>query len=108
MPINEMYKRLKLLKLSDIYRYYLLRFIHYAMYDNTSLFLKHFAPLLPCHSYSTRHKRINLPCVRLEIEKNSVIFQCCKLLNDLPCNLLEPQSDRSLKIEFKNMCISNY
>ena len=108
MSTNEMYKRLNILKLNDIYKYYLLRFIHYAMYNNLSLFLTHFAPLLPSHSYNTRQKRINLPNVRLEIEKNSVVFQCCKLLNDMPCNLLEPQSNRSLKLKFKNMCISHY
>ena len=108
MSTNEMYKRLNLLKFDDIYKFYLLKFLHFAFYKNSSIFLRFFAPLFPQHFYNTRQRRINLPSIRLEIERNSVIFRCCSLLNNLPENLVEPQSDGALRAKYKKLCIMNY
>ena len=76
--------------------------------DNPIFFNEYYAPLLPSHSYSTRRVRMNLPSVRLEIEKQSTLFQTCKLLNELPPELLEPQSKGTLKSKFKSMVIAQY
>ena len=105
---NEMFKELNMLKLDDAYKLTLLKFLHYAFYKNSSLFLKFYSPLLPNHNYNTRLNRINLPNVRLEIERNSVIFQSCKLLNMLPESLIKPQHNTTLKSKFKRICIERY
>ena len=105
---NEMFKELNMLKLDDAYKLTLLKFLHYAFYKNSSLFLKYYSPLLPNHNYNTRLNRINLPNVRLEIERNSVIFQSCKLLNMLPESLIKPQHNTTLKSKFKRICIEGY
>ena len=108
VPVNDMYKTLALLKFDDIYKYHILKFLHFVLYKNAELFEKYYMPLLPTHSYSTRVKRINLPAVRLEVEKRFVIFQSCKLLNELPDDLLEPQTDYSLKVRYKRLILSGY
>ena len=105
---SEMYKTLKFLKFEDVYRYFLLKFIHDVFYRQTEFFNEYFAPLLPSHSYGTRGVRINLPSVRLEIGKQSTLFQTCKLVNELPTELLEPQADGTLKKKYKSMVISQY
>ena len=99
---NEMYKSNKLMQFQEIYEYFLLRFIHFSFYQKIDIFNKFYLPLLPTHNYSTRNKRINLPNVRLELEKQSVLFQSCSLLNKLPEELLVPQSKTSLKRKFKS------
>ena len=108
MPTSEMYKTLNLLKFNDVYKYFLLRFIHDIFYKKADFFNEYYAPLLPSHSYGTRRIKINLPPVRLEIEKQSTIFQTCKLLNEIPAELLEPQTKEILKKKFKIMAISQY
>ena len=108
MHVNDMYKSLNLLKFDDIYKYFILKFLHHVFYKNVDLFNKYYKHLLPAHTYETRNTKINLPIVRLEIEKHFTIFQSCKLLNDLPNYLLEPQSDFSLKIKFRRFIISKY
>ena len=108
MPTSEMYKTLNLLKFDDVYKYFLLKFIHDVFYRQSDFFNEYYAPLLPSHSYSTRRVRMNLPSVRLEIEKQSTLFQTCKLLNELPPELLEPQSKGTLKSKFKCMVIAQY
>ena len=108
VSVNAMYKSLNLLQFDDIYRYLLIRFLHLVLYKNTELFNEYFAPLLPSHSYNTRNIRINLPVVRLEVERHFTLFQSCKLLNELPDELLEPQSDNSLKVKYKRFALSQY
>ena len=103
-----MYKTLKFLKFEDVYKYFLLKFIHDIFYRQTEFFNEYFAPLLPSHSYGTRGVRINLPSVRLEIGKQSTLFQTCKLVNELPTDLLESQADGTLKKKYKIMVISQY
>ena len=108
MATSEMYKTLKLLKFDDIYRYFLLKFIHDAFYRKTEIFREYYAPLLPSHSYGTRGIRINLPSIRLEVEKQSTVFQSCKLFNELPCDILEPRSIGVLKAKYRCYAISRY
>ena len=108
MSANKMYKSLNLLKFEDVYKYFLLKFLHYSMYTNTDFFNKYYLPLLPAHSYGTRGIKINLPSVRLEVEKQFALFQSCKLVNELPGNFLEPQSEHLLKSKYKKLILSGY
>ena len=108
MSVNDMYKSLNLLKFEDVYRYFLLKFLHLSFYKSSDLFNKYYLPLLPTHSYGTRGTKINLPSVRLEVEKQFVIFQSCRLVNELPSGLLEPQSDCSLKTKYRKFILSGY
>ena len=105
---NEIYRSLNLMKFVDIYKYFLLKFVHLVMYGNNDYFDKYLLPLMPRHQYSTRSTRVNLPNVRLQIEKQSTVFQMCKLINELPDCLLAPQSQFSLKKRFKKYVLSNY
>ena len=108
MHTDEMYKSLGLLKFDDIYQYYLLRFIHFAFHGNETIFHEHFQPLIPSHDYPTRDVRILIPKARLEIEKQSVIYQCCNLYNEIPQSFLEVQKTSHLKNNFKKFCIDRY
>ena len=108
MSVNTMYKQLNLLHFDDIYQYLLLRFLHSILYINSELYNEYYVPLLPTHMYNTRNVRINLPPVRLEVERNSTLFQSCKLWNELSDELLEPQSAYSLKVKYKRLAMSQY
>ena len=68
MATNEMYKRLNLLKLEDLYKYFLLKFINYFLYGSkTQCFDLYFSNLLPNHGYSTWDIKINYPSIRLDM-----------------------------------------
>lgn len=108
VSVNNMYRSLNLLQFDDIYKFLLLKFLHLAFYKNRDLFNEYFLPLLPSHTYNTRNVRINLPVIRLEVERHFALFQCCKLLGELPDELLEPQSDYSLKVKYKSFVLSRY
>ena len=108
MHTSDMYKTLGLLKFDDIYHYFLLRFIHLVFYNNELIFQEYFLPLMPSHNYPSRNVRILLPGIRLDIEKHSVVYQCCKLYNEIPESFLELQSTSHLKNSFKKFCIDRY
>ena len=108
MPINHMYKVLNLLKLNDFYKFNLLKFLHFILYNNEVTFMKYFSALLPTHTYDTRNTKINLPEVRLEIEKNFTVFNICNLINDLSDDFLIPQSKNSLKRKFYELTFNSY
>ena len=108
MPTTDMYRVLGILKFDDIYRYFILKFIHMCFYENTHLFNEYSSNFLPDHNYSTRNSKINLPAIRLDIERHSTIFQCCKLINNIDESFLLPQSKYMLKNRFKKYCLSGY
>ena len=108
MPTAQMYKSLKVLNFDDVYKLHLLKFIHQSFYHNHDLLFENFSHLLPNHQYLTRQNRINLPIIRLNIEKHWTIFQCCKIINELDEEFLHPQSTVALKKKFKQRCIDNY
>ena len=108
MPVKTMYRELQLLQFKDIYRYSILKFLHYIMYDNVDIFTDNFSNLLPNNLHNTRNPRINLPIVRTNVEKNFLIFQICSLMREVPNHLLEPQSKVTLKRNFKKLTFSSY
>ena len=108
MPVNAMYKELQILQFKDIYRYSILKFLHYIMYDNFNIFNENFSNLLPTNVHNTRNGRINLPNVRTDVERNFLIFQICSLMREVPSYLLSPQSKVTLKRNFKNLTFANY
>ena len=108
MSVNQMYKELNLLKFEDIYRLCLLKFAHLVLFNDFNLFQKYFSQYLPAQTYPTRNNRINLPQVRLDVERNSTIFQLCKLLKEIDDEFLMPQSQNVLKRKFKQFCLDHY
>ena len=105
-----MYTTLGILKFEDVYSFFILKliFVHYCLYKNTNYFDSYFAKLLPNHFYETRQTRIHYPSVRVDIEKQNTIFQCYKLINYIDNDLLNPQSDYSLKKKFKIAALAKY
>ena len=108
IPLSRMYVDLNILKFNDLYKLYLLKFLHKILYGNNDYYAKYFSHLLPTHSYNTRNTRINLPSVRLVVERNFTIFQLCKLINEIPSEWLEPQSLFTLSRKFTISAISQY
>ena len=105
---NLMYKQLNFLKLKDVYRFFLLKFIHFVMFKRHDIYIDCFEAHLPVNTHNTRNNRINLPYVRTEVEKRFTVFQCCKLIRELPENLLAPQTTNSLKRNFNLHSLGNY
>ena len=103
------YSQLGVLRLGDIYRLSLLRFVHSLLYGSEfALFLEYFSPCLPAHNYNMRSARFNLPVVRLDSARRSTIFKSVQLMNDLPAYFLEPHSWAILKIKYKNKILNEY
>ena len=108
MSVNDKYKCLSLLKFDDVYKHSILIFLHFSFYKDTETFNKYYLPLLPTHSYGIQGTRINLLSVLVEVERQFAPFQSCKLLNEISSDLLEPQSNYSLKIKYKRSILSQY
>ena len=105
---NTLYINLNVLKLQDIYKYFLLKFVHFCFYRRFDIFLEYFSNLLPIHNYNTRNIKINLPIVRLDIEKQFVLYKSCELINEIDDSFLIEQSSIRLKKSFKAKCIESY
>lgn len=98
---GEMYQNLDVLPLNQIYELFLLKFFHKASYDDPVLFNQCFAPLIPSHNYPTT-TRFNFPAVRLNVEKSFTVFNCIKLVNNLPEILLESANTGTINKRFKH------
>ena len=108
MPTNLMYKKLSLLKFDDIYQLFLLQFYQFIRYKKPDIFDEFLSSLLPSHRYPSRGHRINLPYARLDIAKQSTVFQICKTINEVDQSLLSQQSKSTLKKRFKEMVLGSY
>ena len=65
-----LYRTLKVLKFDDIYLCNMLMFIHIILYgSNFSLFDEYIGRHMRHHGYQIRGNRLNIPTVRLEVEK---------------------------------------
>ena len=65
MPLfgtNSMFLKLNLLKLKEIFQYFMTKFIHSCIHGkNYIIFQEHFEQYLPSHSYNTRNLKLNYP-----------------------------------------------
>jgi hypothetical protein len=105
---NELYRQSKILKLDDMYKFKLLQFMNRALFHDQRLFESFFAPLVPQHFHDTRGVRLNLPPVRLEIEKNGTVFNCVKHFNELPDDFRINCSQSILKTKFRDFILAQY
>jgi len=105
---SELYRKSEILKLDDMYRFQVLKFMNRALYHDERLFKSAFAPLVPQHSHNTRGVRFNLPPVRLEIEKSGTVFNCVKYFNELPDEFKHDCSKMFLKIKFRDFTLNQY
>lgn len=76
--------------------------------DNHEIFQKCFQHLLPNHGNFTRNAIINLPVVRLEVERNFAVFRGVQVFRGVPPDLRQPMSAYALKKLFKVHAISQY
>ena len=93
---SDLYKALDMLKYDDIYKLFLLKFIHFCLYQRPDVFQEHFSHIMLNDRYPTRNNKINLPQIRLNIEKQSTIFNCCKVINELENEFFEFQNKTTL------------
>jgi hypothetical protein len=105
---SELYKQSKILKLDDMYKFELLKFMNRALFHDERLFESAFASLVPQHSHNTRGVRFNLPTVRLEIEKNGTVFNCVKYFNELHEDFKKDCSKLLLKTKFRKFILTQY
>ena len=106
---NYLYKTLNVLKFDDVYLTNMILFIHSILYgQNSNLFYDFIGRHLPQRRYGTRNSRLNIPSIRLKIEKQSTFYNTIKIFNDMPPEFLEPQSRHSLKKKCKVLALQNY
>ena len=103
-----MYKQLNFFKFHDIYRFFLLKFIHFIMFKRQDIYADCFEVHLPTSTHYTRNRRINLPYARTDVVKRFTIYQCCKMIQEIQGDLLLPQSAKSLKEKFSIITFENY
>ena len=82
LDTNDLYNALDILKYYDIYKLFLLKLVHFCLYQRPDVFQEHFFHLMPNDRYPTRNNKIKLPQIRLNIEKQSTNFNCCKVINE--------------------------
>ena len=105
---NALYVESNVMMFDDVYRYFLLKFIHFITYRRFDIFMEYFFNLLPMHDYPTRNVRIHLPQTRLDVEKNFTLYKSAELINTIDEDFLNQQSNYTLKKKFKTMCIDSY
>ena len=108
LPTSQLYKELKILKVNDIYRYFMIKFVHFILYQRFDLFIKYFSDYLPQSNYILRNSVLNLPQIRTEKERFFTIFRCCELIRELPSDFVSPQSNQLLKKRFMEYVLSRY
>ena len=106
VSVNDMYRQLGFLKFKDVYRLFILKFVHFILYERFDVFIKYFRNFLPLNNHCTRNNRINLPLIRTNIEKKFTIYQTCLLMRQLPENFIVPQAPGILKKKFKELCLN--
>ena len=107
MSVSPMYKQLKILKVFDLYKFHILKFLHYVLYSNRVLFDNYFSHLL-INRDNARRQRMRLPNARLDILRHSTVFQTCILFNDLPSYLIEYMTKYLIKKRFYDFILDKY
>ena len=107
MSTNQVYSALGVLKFKDVYNLFLLKFFQSIRQNDLDSFNKFFAPLTARHGINTRRRMI-LPAVRLEIERNSTIFRIARLYNTLPGELTENLHPSTVKKKYMKLLLGRY
>ena len=71
---NNIYLLLKIFKLYDIYSFFLITFHDWCCNIRIDMNAKIFVPLIPVQNYNVRINRLNYPTTRLNVHKQSTIF----------------------------------
>ena len=108
IPTNEVYKKLSVLYLNNVFELNLIKFIKSCKEDNNEIWNKFFKALEPSHHYGTRGNKLRLPNVRTEVEKRGTLFQCVRAWNNLPDSIELNVSIRTFKYNYKKYCLTNY
>ena len=91
MDTSEIYRKFNLLKFKDLYKYFLLKFIHSCLYDHQfNIFKDYFVERLRVHSCSTRILKLQFLLVKLENEKQMTFHKFIVLSNEVPIDYLLP------------------
>ena len=98
---HDLYRILNVLPFEYIYKLFLLKFYYRAAFYDENLFNSVFRPLIPGHLYETRNVRFLAPPIRLDIEKYFTVYNCIKLLNEIPERFLISTPIGSFKRDFK-------
>ena len=105
MSTNAMFYALNILKFDNICTYFLLKFLRKSLFSDDN---NDFSDFIPNHDHQTRNFNLILPSVRLDIQKNSAIFQAIYHFNTLPPYLKVPMSDFKFKSLFNKMILDSY
>ena len=105
---NEMYVMLELLKFDDILDYCLIKFINWCLTERFDMFHTYFVPLIPERAHQVRSHKLNYPPTRLEVRRQSTIFQCVSVFHSLRNLFCIPMSSYQLKKTFKQHILGGY
>ena len=106
MHTNDMFKQLNLLKLSDIFDYFILKFIHSCFYGHDNIVSEKLI-VNPFHNHKqSRNQKFNYSIVILDLEKHMTLYNFLRIFNSLSNELLMPQSSARLKRENKKYAIT--
>ena len=108
---SPLFKKLKILKLNDLYELELIKLIHEHEYGTLPHSLQNSLPkITTIHSYNTRTNRnLYIPCKNTEISKKASVFQRGALLwNALPVDIKQEKVLHEFVSKYKNLVISKY
>ena len=78
------------------------------MFEKQDVYVDCFEALLPANIHDTRSNCINLSPIRTETEKRFTIYECCKLIREVPDDSLLSQTSMSLKKKYHLITLENY
>ena len=77
------------------------------MLSSTDMY-EFFVPLLPRPDYSVRLNELNYPLTRLNVYRQSTVFQCVKAINNLRESIDLPVSAYKQKVEYNKHILGTY
>ena len=105
---NEMYVMLELLKFDDILYYCLIKFINWCFTKLFDMFHTYFVQIIPQHAHQVCSPKLNYPPTKLEVHRQSTIFQCVRIFNRLHNLFCITMSSYQLKKTFKRHILGGY
>ena len=107
MGTNEMYRETGLLKLSNIYKLNLYKFLRLLLDGQLPEFWELLmAKYITAHDYNTRQIRFRHPNIYSEVERRALSYQLIMLLEELPPTVLEMSFQSSIR-QFKRALLAS-